>query len=224
MNYNKFREDYLRPYIEIDEADNNFPHTSIGDIHFAAKWEGIEEQRINKLFRLINSVDPTTKKRLIRQFYQILDRKYNDQTISPDLPQPTKVGCSIDKVTSNGIQQIGQWATATNFRVYSWMIAGTSTKTATYGDTMDDIIELTRVNVLGTGGFLDPMNDGWNASGSFPRGTPTGTISEIAMANSETAETSLIFDRTLLQFSDRIDHVQNNDSFTLSTLYVITSI
>ena len=130
----------------------------------------------------------------------------------------------IDRIVSNGVQQIGLLATGTNFTIYPWMVAGTSTVSPTYGDTMLDVVELSRVNVITADGFLDAMNDGWNISGGFARGTPTGVVSEIATANTSTFDTSKIFDRSVLPLADRIDHEQNEDSFTLSAFYVITSI
>ena len=98
------------------------------------------------------------------------------------------------------------------------MVAGTSSVPPTYGDTMANVTELARVNVITENGFLDPMNDGWNSSGGFLRGTPTGVVSEIAMANTSNYPTSKIFDRSVLPIGDRIDHEQNEDSFTLVSL------
>lgn len=224
--YTKFREDYLKPYLEEDFNKYPFPHTNVSDIKYAAQYKDREEER--KLFKLLALIkDPANshyRKQLIKKYYTALDRKYNDQTVSPELPRPEKVGIAIDKITSNGIHQIGFWATGTNFATYPWMVAGTSTVDPTYGDTMINVTELARVNVITQNGFLDPMNDGWSISGGFIRGTPTGIVSEMATANTGTFETSKIFDRSVLPLADRIEHEQNEDSFTLSAFYIITSI
>lgn len=235
--YNRFRKEYLKPYLEKDFNENPFAHTNVSDIKYAAQFrDKREERKLFKLFKLIKdydniinyphyeSINYPTRKKLIRDFYTSLDRKYNDQTISPDLPRPEKVGLSIDRIVSNGVHQIGFWACGVNSTIYPWMVAGTSTVQPTYGDTMASVTELARVNVVTDNGFLDPMNDGWNASGGFVRGTPTGIVSEIAMANTDTYITSKIFDRSVLPLADRIDHEQNEDSFTLSAFYIITSI
>lgn len=224
--YTKFRKEYLKPYLEEDFNKYPFPHSNVSDIKYAAKYQDREEERkLFKLFALIK--DPANKlyrKRLIQQFYVSLDRRYNDQSIDPELPRPEKVGLAIDRIVSNGVQQIGYWATGTNFTTYPWMVAGKSTVAPTYGDTMLSVNELARVNVVTDNGFLDPMNDGWSISGGFIRGTPTGVVSEISTANTSTFETSKIFDRSVLPIADRIDHQQNEDSFTLSAFYIITSI
>ena len=231
--YSKFRTEYLKPYLEEDFNKYPFPHSNVSDLKYAAQYKDREEER--KLFKLFadikqcnnndNTIENTIKRKtLIRNYYTSLDRKYNDQSVNLDLPRPEKVGMSIDKIVSNGIHQIGFWATGTNFTIYPWMVAGTSTIEPTYGNTMLDVTELARVNVVIQNGFLDPMNDGWSLSGGFERGTPPGVVSEIATANTGTFETSKIFDRSVLPVSDRIDHEQNEDSFTLSAFYIITSI
>lgn len=224
--YDKFRTEYLKPYLEEDFNKYPFPHTNVSDIKYAAQYQDREEERkLFKLFKLIK--DPANaifKKELIRKYYTSIDRKYNDQTVSPEMPRPEKVGIVIDRIVSNGVIQFGLWATGTNFTTYPWMVAGTGTISPTYGDTMLDVHELTRVNVVTDDGFLDPMNDGWSTSGGFERGAPTGVVSEIATANTSTFETSKIFDRSVLPLADRIDHHQNEDSFTLSAFYIVTSI
>lgn len=218
-------KEILKPYIEEDGCNHPFAHTCISDVKFAASWpKKDDEEAVFKLFKLIKKADNTSKKQLINQFYHNLDRKYNDQTIPRDYPQPEKVGRCVDKVLSNGIQQIGLWATGESFTIYPWMIAGTGIKQVLYGDDMSDMTELARVNVVETDGFLDPTVDGWTASGGFGRSTISGTVSEIAMGSTASSATSLIFDRSLLASADRIEHLQNNDSFTLSSIYVLTSI
>lgn len=226
--YDKFKQDYLKEYLEQDFNKYPFSHSNLSDIKYAAKYtDREEEEKLFKLFKLIKQ-QPTQnfqRKKLIRHYYENIDRKYNDQTPRhEDAPKPEMVGLCIDRIVSNGIHQIGFWATATDFSIYPWMVAGTSSVPVTYGDTMLSVTELARVNVITDNGFLDPMNDGWNASGGFIRGTPTGTVSEIAMANTSTYSTSKIFDRSVLPLDDRIDHEQNQDSFTLSSFYIITSI
>ena len=104
------------------------------------------------------------------------------------------------------------------------MIADQSTTAATYGDEQENIDELARVNVVTGTGFLDSMNDGWNASAGFARTTPSGTVAGSAMGSTGISTTSQIFDRSVFPESDRKIHVQNQDSFTLSALYVLTSI
>jgi hypothetical protein len=127
-------------------------------------------------------------------------------------------------VLANGIQQIGLWATGDSVTIYPYMVAGTGQKLVLYGDNMSDMTELARVNVVEEDGFLDPTVDGWTASGGFGRSTISGTVSEIAMASTALASTSLLFDRSVLETGDRIVHSQNSDSFTLSSIYVLTSI
>jgi hypothetical protein len=227
--YNDFnsriKNEIIKPFIERDKSDNPFSHTNICDVKYCAVWRSKEdEEAIFNMFRKIKKSDTETRKKLINKFYSILERKYNDQTLLEDEPQPEKVGRVVDKVVSNGIQTIGLWATGTSFQIYPWMIAGTSTATVLYGDTQTNITELARVNVVTTNGFLDPTVDGWTASGGFARSTISGTVAEIAMGNTNSNSTSLIFDRSLLPFADRIPHVQNQDSFTLSSIYVLTSI
>jgi hypothetical protein len=227
--YTKFRDDYLKPYIEEDFNKYPFPHSNVSDLKYAAKYQDKkEEDKLFKLFELIklfkNNGEKQASKQLIKKFYTQLDRKYNDQSLNPEMPRPEKVGMVIDRIVSNGIVQIGFWATGTNSVIYPWMVAGTSTINPTYGNTMLDVNELARVNVVTDNGFLDPMNDGWSISGGFVRGTPSGVVSEIATANTSTFETSKIFDRSVLPLADRIDHEQNEDSFTLSAFYVVTSI
>jgi hypothetical protein len=218
-------KEILKPYIEKDGCDHPFAHTCISDVKYAASFTSKQdEDAIFKLFKLIKKADKTSRKQLINQFYHNLDRKYNDQTVAPDYPQPEKVGRTIDKVVANGIQQIGLWATGDSTTIYPWMVAGTGQKLVLYGDDMSDMTELARVNVVEQDGFLDPTVDGWTASGGFGRPTISGTVSEIAMASTALPATSLIFDRSLLETSDRIPHEQNKDSFTLSSIYVLTSI
>lgn len=227
--YSKFREEYLKDYLEEDFNHYPFPHSNVSDIKYAAQYKDRrEEDKLFKLFKLIKqqpAIDFPYRKKLIRHFYENIDRKYNDQTPRhDDTPKPEKVGMAVDRIVSNGVQQIGFWATGTNFTVYPYMVAGTGTVAVTYGDTMLSVSELARVNVISDNGFLDPMNDGWNISGGFIRGTPTGIVSEIATANTSSFDTSKIFDRSVLPLADRIDHAQNEDSFTLSSFYIITSI
>lgn len=225
--YLKLKDEYLKPYLEEDFNHYPFPHTNVSDIKFAAKYQDrIEEEKLFKLFKLIKSECNNIyhRKRLIREYYLSLDRRYNDQTVDPNMPRAEKVGLSIDRITSNGVHQIGFWATGTNHVTYPWMVAGTSSITPTYGDTMANVTELARVNVINDNGFLDPMNDGWNISGGFGRGTPTGIVAEIATANTDNYSTSKIFDRSVLPIGDRIDHEQNEGSFTLSAFYIVTSI
>lgn len=218
-------KEILKPFIEEDGCNHPFSHTCVSDVKYAASWSNKQdEDAVFKLFKLIKKADKASKKQLINQFYHNLDRKYNDQTIPADYPQPEKVGRSIDKVLANGIQQIGLWATGESTTVYPWMIAGTGQKLVLYGDNMTDMTELARVNVVEEDGFLDPTVDGWTASGGFGRSTISGTVSEIAMASTASPSTSLLFDRSVLETSDRIVHDQNQDSFTLSSIYVLTSI
>lgn len=230
--YAKFRTEYLKPYLEEDFNKYPFPHSNVSDIKYAAKFQGQEEEnKLFKLFRLLKELkkisEPETiaaRKQLIQKFYTQLDRKYNDQTVNSEMPKPEKVGMAVDRIVNNGVQAIGLWATGSSFVIYPWVVAGTSTIQPTYGDTMINVVELARVNAITDNGFLDPMNDGWNTSGGFIRGTATGVVSEIATANTSTFETSKIFDRSVLPLADRIDHHQNEDSFTLSAFYIITSI
>jgi hypothetical protein len=223
--YDKLRNEYLKPYLEIDKSDNPDPHLNVADIKYAAQFtDKKEEDTLFKMFKLIKNSDYFSRKKLIQSFYDNLDRKYNDRSLRNDSPKPEKVGLCIDRIVENGVRQIGFWATGTNHTIYPWMVAGTSTVTPTYGDTMASVTELSRVHVINDNGFLDPMNDGWNASGGFIRGVPTGVISEIAMANTGNYDTSRIFDRSILPIADRISHEQNEDSFTLSAFYIVTSI
>lgn len=219
-------KELLEPFIEHDQACNPFPHTCVSDVKYACLWQGKEtEAQVFKLFKLIKTAqDRDTKHKLINQFYNTLERKHNDQTIAPDYPKPEKVGRVIDKIVSNGIQQIGMWACGESFSIYPWMIAGSGTKAVLYGDDQADITEIRRINVIAADGFLEPNVDGWTASGGFDRPTVSGLVSEIAMGNTATSATSKIFDRSLLPLDDRIQHEQNQDSFTLSSIYVITSI
>jgi len=227
--YDKFRTEYLKPYLEEDFNKYPFPHSNVSDLKYAAKFQGKEdENKVFKLFELIKLFkkhgEIAASKKLIQNFYTQLDRKYSDQSLNSDIPRPEKVGMAIDRIVSDGVQQIGFWATGTNSAVFPWMVAGTSTVAPTYGDKMINVTELARVNVITSDGFLDPMNDGWNISGGFIRGTPTGVVAEIATANTSLYETSKIFDRSVLPIADRIDHHQNEDSYTLSAFYIITSI
>lgn len=227
--YSKFRKEYLKEYLEEDFNKYPFPHTNVSDIKYAAQFrDKKEEDKLFKLFKLIKqqpSYDFPYRKKLIRHFYENLDRKYNDQTPRHDnAPKPEKVGMAVDRIVNNGIHQIGFWATGTNSKIYPWMVAGTSTVAVTYGDTMLSVSELARVNVITDNGFLDPMNDGWNISSGFARGTQTGIVSEIATADTSSFDTSKIFDRSVLPVNDRIDHTQNEGSFTLSAFYILTSI
>lgn len=216
----------MKPYLEQDFNKYPFPHSNVSDIKYASKYQSLKEE--TKLFNLFKKIKLATniieRKNLIQQYYISLDRKYNDQTVSPEMPKPEKVGICIDRIVENGVKQIGFWATATNSTIYPWMVAGTSSITPTYGDTMFNVTELSRVNCVTDDGFLDAMNDGWNASGGFVRGTPTGIVAEMAMANTSTYATSKIFDRSVLPLGDRIEHQQNEDSFTLSSFYIVTSI
>lgn len=230
--YTKFKKEYLKEYLEKDANENPFPHSTISDIKYAAQFtDKREEDKLFKLFQKIKQYDNNRlnpiRKSLIQKYYENIDRKYNDQTPrhnDDDIPKPQKVGIVIDKIVSNGIHVLGFWATGTSHEIYPWMVAGTSTVDPTYGDTMLSVNELARINVITQNGFLDPMNDGWNASGGFERGTPTGIVAEVAMANTSTYATSKIFDRSVLPLADRIDHTQNQDSFTLSAFYILTSI
>ncbi len=231
--YSKFRNEYLKEYLEEDFNKYPFPHTNVSDIKYAAQFQNREEEnKLFKMFKLIKedkSTNLSERKTLIRNFYKNLDRKYNDQTPRHDfnVPRPDKVGLSIDKILYTGIRQIGLWATGVNNTIYSWMVAGENTAPPTYGDRMIDVIEIDRVNVITDAGFLDAMNDGWSASGGFDRGTPTpesGFVSEIAMADTEDSQTSTLFDMSILPIEDRIPHEQNDGSFSLSVFYVITSI
>lgn len=235
--YDRFKNDYLKPFIETDYKNYPFPHSNVSDIKLAAQYQDRrEEDKLFKLFALIkklhyeNSTEGNKyyneiyRKKLIQKYYVSLDRKYNDQTVDPVMPRPEKVGLSIDRIVANGVHQIGLWACGFDNRIYPWMVAGTSTVPATYGDQMANVTELARVNCITDNGFLDPMVDGWNASGGFVRGTPSGLVSEIAMADTSNYTTSKIFDRSVLPINDRIDHEQNEGSFTLSAFYVVTSI
>lgn len=227
--YSKFKEEYLKEYLEEDFNKYPFPHTTVSDIKYASQFrDKQEEDKLFKLFKLIKqqpSHDFPYRKKLIRHFYENIDRKYNDQTPRhDDTPKPEKVGMAVDRIVSNGIHQIGFWATGTSSKIYPWMVAGTSTVAVTYGDIMLSVSELARVNVITDNGFLDPMSDGWNISAGFTRGTPTGIVSEIATADTSSFDTSKIFDRSVLPLADRIDHEQNHESFTLSAFYILTSI
>lgn len=243
--YTKFKNEYLKPYLEEDAEKNPFPHYNVSDIKYAAKYQDTEqEEKLSKLFQKIN--DPANKinrKQLIQQYYLSMDRKYNDQTVDPDMPKPEKVGICVDKIVSNGVQEIALHVTGKSQTIYPYMVAGTSTIAPKYGDTMLDVVELSRVNVLAPSytvyhfspsgapqkstvpaGFMESMNDGWTITGDFIRGTPTGVVSEIATANTANYETSKIFDRSVLSLHDRIIHEQNHDKFTLSVFYTVTSI
>lgn len=177
-----------------------------------------------KMFELIKTVEYAERKNLIKEFYTLLNRSYNDQTLKPEAPKPLHVGRSIDKVVSNGVRHIGEMMTGQTTSIFPWMIADQSTTDPTYGDDQSSIDELARVNCVTDTGFLDPMSDGWNASGGFGRGTPTGTVSGTAMGSTALSSTSEIFDRSVFPLDDRIEHEQNRDSFTLSALYILTSI
>lgn len=215
----------LKPYFDIDKDLNKDPHICIGDVKFCAQWEGKDEDIIWKMFRLIKVVEYAERKNLITQFYTILNRFYNDQTVAaPDNPTPVTVGRCVDKVVSNGVRHIGEMMTGQTTTIFPYMIADQSTTEPTYGDDQTDIDELARVNCVTDTGFLDPMMDGWNASGGFGRGTPTGTVSGTAMGSTALSSTSEIFDRSVFPLDDRIEHEQNRDSFTLSALYILTSI
>lgn len=214
----------LNTYIEKDISDNPFPHLNISDCKFVAQWAGNDELLVWKMFQLIKVVEYAERKNLIKEFYTLLNRSYNDQTLKPGTPEPIKVGRAVDKVVSNGVRHIGELMTGQTNTIFPWMIADQSTTEPTYGDDQTDIDELARVNCVTDTGFLDPMMDGWNASGGFGRGTPTGNVSGSAMGSTSISATSKIFDRSVFPLDDRIEHVQNNDSFTLSALYILTSI
>lgn len=227
--YHKFKNEYLKEHIQEDFDKYPFTHTNVSDLKIAASFVDREEERkLFKLFALIKELnspqDLPLRKNLIKRYYNALDRKYNDQSVEPDMPKPEKVGYGIDLIVQHGIAQIGQWACGVSHQIYPWMVAGSSQVAPTYGDTMQSVSEITRVNVINDNGFLDPMNDGWNASGGFVRTSPGGLVTEVAMANTNNYNTSKIFDRTLLPIADRILHEQNEDSYTLSAFYILTSI
>jgi len=218
-------KEILKSSIDIDIKKNPLNHINIADVKFLAQWtDKREEDLLWKMFSLITIVDPESRQSLINNFYVSLDRKYNDQTIRPEMPRPEKVGIAVDKVVSNGISHIGKMMSGQTAAIFSWMIADQNTTQATYGDSQEDINELARVNVITGIGFIDPMSDGWNASAGFGRGTPSGTVAGTAMGSTGISATSEIFDRSVFPITDRITHVQNQDSFTLSALYVLTSI
>ena len=201
---------------------SNANEISITDTKYLAIWDLQTEVNINKLFQKIKAepMFSPQRKELVRLYFEILERKYNDKTSIDKRLCPLEVGIAKDIVTNQGLRQIGLWATGQSFAIFDRVLAGDGTATALFGDS-NLSNERARVNINAAGiGFLDAFDNGWTISASFPRGTVSFTVAETGTATS----TNFLFDRSVFSVADRKVHVQNQDSFTITNMFVLTSI
>lgn len=225
-NINDRHKEILKEYIEKDKNENNYPHVCISDIHYLAQFDNkYLEENIKNLFRKIKNepVKSPLRKQLTNLYLETLDREYNDQTVRDPNLKPDKVGIQIDKVTTFGLSRMGEWASGQSFKIFDWVWCGTGTADVLFGD---DSLEtpLSQINVIQDDGFIDANDNGWTINGQFPRTTPSGVIAEMGSADTGIESTATFFDRAVFSVDDRITHTQNRDSFTLTSIYVLTSV
>lgn len=194
---------------------------TITDVKYCAIWDLKTEVAINQLFKKIKQepFNSPQRKQLVNLYLEILERKYEDKTSIEKRLCPIEVGKAEDIVTNAGIRQIGLWATGQSYQIFDRIVAGDGTQIALFGDAALQS-EKARVNVITGTGFLDNYDNGWTISAGFPRGTVSFTVSEVGTVNSS----NVMSDRSVFPVANRKIHEQNEDSFTITNIYVLTSI
>jgi len=184
---------------------------------FASSWSLKDAEDIKKDFLRIRngSLSPEV-------FINRLDRFHKDQTVWLDKSrkyfEPLKVGYKKDKIVTEGLIRLAEYTAGKSRKLFTVYLAGTGSSDVSAKDFELEQEEV-RLDILDNGGYLQNRGSVNYWGLMFPRETQT-------IQNPPIKETGIVDDidptidqmllRTVLPDGDEIEHVHNEDVFSLN--------
>lgn len=188
------------------------------DKGYAASWSLSDEEDIRKDYLRIQNgtLNPEI-------FINRLDRFHNDQTVWLDKSrkylEPMKLGIKVDKVVIEGLIRFAEYAAGKSQKIFSVYVVGTGSRGVSSKDFNLEA-EVVRLDILENAGFIQSRGSTNYWGLMFPRETQSiinpNPVKETAIVDDMDDTLDQMLLRTVLPEGEEIEHVKNEDVFSLN--------
>lgn len=187
----------------------------MADHHYLTLWDAKDIPKVEKIQQQIRLTHNET---LILDFFDIMNKKWNDHNYNNLNLEPHKVSRKDDILTYKGIARMLRIVTGQDQpqnRGFKYVAVGTAGGSTVYMPFSDSIQSEERAVAFDLNGFFDAAGTSIRYGGTFDQSMPTETYSSSLVRTTANQGDSGMVCLCLNNFAeDPIDHTQGNTGFT----------